>query len=116
MISDCYQYCTIYNIIQYHDDVDLRKLNDFNNVISDIGITQHDEEQHVARVVRCYAQPLQPKGQTPPAPLKKNQMKRCMRPCYCTAMTSLAGLRTLACTAAASAPSNKDLMKRNMRL
>ena len=53
MSSDCYQYCTIYNIIQYHD-VGLRKLNDDYNVISDIGITQHDEEEHAALLVHCY--------------------------------------------------------------
>ena len=51
MLSDRYQYRTIYNIIQYHDDVGLRKLNDFHNVISDIGITQHDEEEHAAPLV-----------------------------------------------------------------
>ena len=54
MSSDCYQYCTIYNIIQYHDDVGLIKLNEFHNVISDIGITQRDEEEHAELLVHCY--------------------------------------------------------------
>ena len=54
MLSDCYQYCTIYSIIQYHEDVGLSKLNDFHNVISDIGITQRDKEEHTALLMHCY--------------------------------------------------------------
>ena len=54
MSSDCYQYCTIYHIIQCHDDVGLRKLNDFHNVTADIGITQHDEEEPAALLVHRY--------------------------------------------------------------
>jgi len=51
MSSDCSHYGTIDNINQCYDDVRLRKLNDFKHAISDIGITQHDEEDHAPLLV-----------------------------------------------------------------
>jgi len=48
MSSDCSHYGTIDKITRRLDDVRLRKRNAFKNAISDIGITQHDEEDHAA--------------------------------------------------------------------